>query len=92
MNYKVQIIIGFIIGLVMAYIGAYLYVTLFTEYDFNEGLTIIKSQNNLGKLISLGAIPNLILFFVFLKLKREMFARGVVLATILLALITAFYL
>jgi hypothetical protein len=50
----------------------------------------MKSQGYLGKVITLGAILNLVAFFVLLKINRELMARGVVLATLLLALITMF--
>lgn len=92
MNKKSHIFIGLIIGIILAYIGSYLYITLFTDFEYQQGINVIKSQNNIGKLISLSAIPNLIAFFILLKLQREMMARGIVLATIILALITLFYL
>ncbi|MFA5556405.1 MAG: hypothetical protein AB7D46_02160 [Flavobacteriaceae bacterium] len=91
MNNKIHLLYGFLLGLVLSFVGAYLYVTLLTEFDFIEGVEIIKSQNNLGKLITLGAIPNLIAFFLLLKIKKDMWARGVVLATIALAISTVFF-
>lgn len=91
MNNKIHLLYGFLLGLVLSFVGAYLYVTLLTEFDFIEGVEIIKSQNNLGKLITLGAIPNLIVFFLLLKIKKDMWARGVVLATIALAISTVFF-
>lgn len=91
MNNKIHLLYGFLLGLVLSFVGAYLYVTLLTEFDFIEGVEIIKSQNNLGKLITLGAIPNLIAFFLLLKIKKDMWARGAVLATIALAISTVFF-
>lgn len=91
MNNKIHLLYGFLLGLVLSFVGAYLYVTLLTEFYFIEGVEIIKSQNNLGKLITLGAIPNLIAFFLLLKIKKDMWARGVVLATIALAISTVFF-
>lgn len=92
MNKRIHLLYGLLLGIALSFLGAYLYVTLFTEFDFEEGVKIIKSQDNFGKLITLGAIPNLIAFFVLLKMKREMWARGVVMATIILAISTIFYL
>ena len=91
MNNKIHLLYGFLLGLALSFVGAYLYVTLLTEFDFIQGVEIIKSQNNLGKLITLGAIPNLIAFFLLLKIKKDMWARGVVLATIALAISTVFF-
>jgi hypothetical protein len=42
----------------------------------------------LGKIITLGAIVNLVLFFILLKFNKELMARGVVLGMILLTVIT----
>lgn len=79
---------GFILGILLAWVGTYLFVTLVTKYDFWEGWQLMKNQGNIGKLITLGAVPNLILFFLLLKLQKEMMARGVVLATITIAILS----
>lgn len=92
MNKKIHLLYGFILGIALAFVGAYLYVTFFLGFRFEDGVQAIKSQNNLSKLIALGALPNLLAFFLLLKIKREMWARGVVLATIALAISTIFYL
>ncbi len=48
-------------------------------------------QGHVGSLLALGAILNLAAFFGFLKLKRDYRARGVLMATVLTALIILFY-
>ncbi len=92
MNKKIHLLYGLLLGLLLAFLGVYFYILFFLKSDFTDGLNAVKSQNNFGKLITLGAIPNLIAFFIFLKMKREMWARGVVLATFILAISTIFYL
>jgi hypothetical protein len=87
---KKEVFIGILIGLIAALIGTFLFILIFTDYEFLEGIRILKSQNSLGKLIALGAVLNIITFFVLLKLKKELMARGVVLATVLVTLITLF--
>lgn len=87
---KIDFFIGFIIGLVACFLGTYLYITLIAKYDFLHGITLLKSGGYLGKVITLGAILPLITFFVLLKFNKELMARGVILATIVLALITFF--
>ena len=83
-----NLLIGVIIGLATAFIGTYLFLELFTNYGFENGVRIMKTEGLLGKVITLGAVLNLIAFFILLQLKKEMMARGVILATIILALIT----
>jgi len=92
MNKKIHLFYGLLLGLILAFVGIYLFVTLFMKTDFENGIAVVKIQSNFGKLITIGAIPNLVAFFILLKMKREMWARGVVLATFILAISTIFYL
>ena len=84
----INLLIGVVIGLATAFAGSYLFLELFTNYGFETGIKIMKTEGLLGKIITLGAILNLIAFFILLQLKKDMMARGVILATIILALIT----
>ena len=84
----IDLLIGCLIGLLSALIGVFIFLKTFTQYDFIEGLINLKSMNSLGKLITLGSILNIILFFILLKFNKEIMARGVVFATIILTIIT----
>ena len=87
---KKEILIGFLIGIFANLAGMYLYVFFFLDYDFKSTLKLAKENGSIGNLIALGAILNLIVFFLFIK-KRQLYqARGVLLATILAALIILF--
>lgn len=82
-----EIMIGFLIGLVANLSGTYLYIYFFSELSLEDTLKAALQDDFLGSLIALGAILNLIVFFIFIK-KNEIYrARGVVLATILAALV-----
>lgn len=82
---------GLILGLIANLIGTYLYVTFVTPYEFEEAIVDGYREGFLGKLIVLGAVFNLILFFFFLTGKIGKFqkpvqhyeARGVLMATII---------
>ena len=87
---KTDLLLGTLIGFATTLIGVYAFLTFFTHSGFMEGIKGMKSQGNLGKIITLGAILNLIAFFILLKMDKELMARGVVLATILLTIITLF--
>ena len=87
---KTDLLIGALIGFIATFLGTYIFFEFFTDYDFLEGIKGMKSQGFLGKVITLGAILNLVVFFILLKLNKELMARGVVLATIILAIITMF--
>lgn len=87
---KIDLFIGMLIGFISAFIGVYLFLKFKTEYSFIEGIQGMKLQGFLGKLIAMGAVLNLGVFFLLLKLNKELMARGVILATILLTVITLF--
>lgn len=52
-----------------------------------EFLTQFQQMKMLSKVVSLAAIPNLLLFFIFIWTNRNFSARGVIFATFLLAFI-----
>lgn len=87
---KMELIYGFVIGILVSAIGCFLFVTLFTDFDFIAGVQAMKSEGKLGKLITLGSVLDLIAFAALLKTNREIMARGVVLAVITIAILTLF--
>jgi hypothetical protein len=87
---KTAILIGFVLGILISILGSFLFITFFTAYDFMTGIESMKSEGKLGKLITLGTVLDLVTFGILLKMNKEMMARGVVLAVILIAIITLF--
>ena len=59
------------------------------RYDVGLGEFLISLQRigALSKLISLSVIPNLLLFFLFIWTNRTFSARGVIFATLIVAMI-----
>ena len=91
---KEEIFFGFFIGVISNIIGVFLCVIiLFKEYQLSNILDIINNSidnNNITKLISLGAIINLISFFILLKFNFNEKARGVLVATFVIAILTIY--
>jgi hypothetical protein len=87
---KKDLITGFLIGIASSFLGMFLYITIVLHLDFLAGIQSMKSQGQLGKIVTLGSIVDLIAFGILLKLNREMMARGVVLAVIALTIVTLF--
>jgi hypothetical protein len=87
---KTDLIIGLLIGLLTAMLGSFLYLIIFTNFNLINDLQIIKQQGILGKVITLGTILNIVVFFILLQKKKEMMARGIVLSMIVLTLFTLF--
>ena len=87
---KIDLLIGFIIGIIASVLGMFLYVTIVMHTDFLAGIQTMKNEGQLGKIITLGSIVDLIVFAVLLKMNKELMARGVVLAVIALTIVTLF--
>ena len=87
---KKSIITGIIIGLISNTIGL-LIVGLLTAKMAGRSESVLQVfeaailENFIGKLISLGAILNLICFFYFIRKQKDSHAAGILIATILIA-------
>lgn len=86
---KKEVFIGVIVGVIANIMGLLLAATLLGRGD-DVSLVIRAAyfEGFLGKLISIGAILNLIAFFIFIKKRQDYRARGVILATVFIAIIT----
>lgn len=85
---KIDLLIGVLIGIAACFLGVFIFIMAFTHYGFVEGINAMRAQDSFGKLVTLGAILNLIVFFVLLKFNKDLMARGVILSLILLAIFT----
>ena len=86
---KKDIFIGILVGLIANGIGLILIAQLLGQgQDFTTVIKAAAQEGFLGKLISLGAILNLVAFFVFIKKRQDYRARGVLLITIFIAVFT----
>ncbi len=91
---KKEIAIGFITGLIANSIGFVVCVFIFSALSpqnlgFSETITASLKNDSFGSLIVLGAIPNLVVFFLFIKKEKVYRARGVLLATLIAAICIA---
>jgi hypothetical protein len=87
---KTALFLGFIIGILASVLGSYIYLNLFLNLDFIDGIQTVKKQGQLGKIITLGSILDLVAFAILLKMNKEIMARGVVLAVIIITIFTFF--
>ncbi|AUC21982.1 hypothetical protein BTO15_07660 [Polaribacter sejongensis] len=85
---KKHILIGVLVSLFATFGGIFLYLEYISKFGFYETIDLIKQGELYGKVLSLAAIPNLFVFFIFIKKKQDNKAKGVLLATILIALTT----
>jgi hypothetical protein len=85
---KKEISIGFVISILASACGVFLYLQYFSKYGFEETILMIQKGNLYAQVLSLAALPNLFVFFIFIKKKQDYRARGVLMASILTALVT----
>ena len=83
-----DILIGVSVALFATFGGIFLYLEYFSKFSFEDTLQMIGDGKLYGKVLALAAIPNLFVFFVFIKKKQDNKAKGVLIATFLIAFIT----
>jgi Na+-driven multidrug efflux pump len=83
-----DILIGILISLFATAAGIFLYLEYFSKYNYAATLRMIQEGDLYGKILSLAAIPNLFVFFIFIRKKQDNRAKGVLMTTIIIALTT----
>ena len=86
---KKEILIGFLAGIGANIVGMLIYILIFSDLPIIATLKESMRGGFIGTLITAGAILNFLPFFYFLKKKKTYRARGVLMASILAALIIA---
>lgn len=88
---KDDVITGFVIGLVAPVLAFLIYYySKFSAYSLSEIFRYIVTLRLLSPLISLSLVANLLSFFIFIWLKADRSAKGVLLATFVYGAIIVF--
>jgi phosphoglycerol transferase MdoB-like AlkP superfamily enzyme len=93
-NIKKEVAIGIIIGFIATSIGFFIYTEFFLGYSFEILIKLNKSENIIGSILAYSVIPNALAFYVFIKKQQDYRARGVLIATFVVAiaiLVSKFY-
>lgn len=87
---KKDIIIGLLLGLLLGFVGFVIVISLLSESGTSlmDGFTYMRNIGSIGKVITLGAIPNLVLFFILLNKNKDLMAKGVILSMFVLIIIS----
>lgn len=80
--------IGAVIGLIANLVGMFLFIAIFVDEDFERTVSTAYQTGILGKFMALGAVLNFAPFYMFLRRNLIYRARGVVVATVLVAITT----
>jgi hypothetical protein len=82
-----SVVLGLIAGLVLPVITLFVIWLVRFEGGLGEFFASFRQMSMLSKVISLSAIPNLLLFFLFIWTDRTFSARGVIFATLVVAMV-----
>ncbi len=88
-NIKKEVLTGVLVGFIATAIGFYFYTQVINQFSMKFVKKLITEYDYLGEILIYSVAPNLIAFFVFIKRKEDYRARGVILATMLVALAVA---
>ena len=83
-----EIAMGILVSVAAMSSGFYIYLEFFSKSGFEKTWQMIQDGALYGPVLALAALPNLFVFFIFLKKKQDYRARGVLMASILTALVT----
>jgi len=81
------VLAGLIPGLILPVITLLVLWVVRYEGTLGEFLSSFQRMQMLSKVLSLSTIPNLLLFFLFIWTNRTYSARGVIFATLVVALV-----
>lgn len=84
---KKRILIGILIGISSNLIGSVMYLYLVLGRPLSLISMVFSSIDMVCLVISMGAIPNLLTFFVLVNLKKINISRGIFLASTLTVLV-----
>ena len=88
---KKEVLFGLFSGFLANFLGMIIsIIVLFKEINILKIINDSFIDDSITKFISLGAILNLIVFFIFLKYDYEERAKGVLLATFVIAILTIY--
>lgn len=86
---KSEVLKGFLVGIIATIFGLVFAIQIFGQSeDYSLVLKQAVNEGFLGKLMSIGALLNLGAFFIFLKKKQDLRARGVLVATVFVLVFT----
>ncbi len=82
---------GFSYGLIAPLVVLYLYILIYMKISLDSALDIFNKTNTLSHHISLCVFAsNLILFFLFIRLKKDDVAKGILASTFVYTIIVIY--
>jgi hypothetical protein len=86
-----EVIFGFFLGLILAFVGSFLYLQIVTDYDLFRDFDVLNQYGILSKVITLGTMLSVAAFLLFFYKKKDSIARGILFSIITLLIVTFLY-
>ncbi len=67
-------LIGIASGIILTSIGATIFILFFSDMSVSDGFYVLYLQKKLGALLSIGALLNIPVFFIFIN--RKLYGRA----------------
>ena len=83
-----EVLIGILVSLLATSCGLFIYLEFVSDDTVTETFKKVREGGIFGKVLALASVPNLFVFWVFLKKNQDYRARGVLIATVAIALVT----
>jgi len=80
-----RLAVGLVAGLLLPVLAFFVSWLILSDGPLSQYIERFQKLNRVSSLISLSALPNLLLFFLFLWKNMNQSARGVIFATLILA-------
>ena len=87
---KLDLLYGALIGMLGAFVGVFLFILLATDHTFVYGITTLLNSGSINKIIALGEILNVPIFYWLLNKNQYIKAKGILLQAILLTIVSLF--
>ncbi|WP_010520372.1 hypothetical protein [Aquimarina agarivorans] len=80
------VLIGVIVGFIATAVGSVLWIVGFSNMSIKTTIEAAFEENLIGAILAAGALLNIPAFFLFLKQHKNYQARGVIIATLIVAM------
>lgn len=84
------VLTGVIMGFIATIVGSILWILAFSDMDVETTIKTAFEENVIGAIVAAGALLNIAAFFVFLKQRKNYEARGVLIATFVVAIFVVY--
>lgn len=88
MKRALEIFLGFTAGVFVTFFGSAVFVFLSLKVNPFTQYSLLVNSGNMGKIIVIGSILNLLLFWIFIKKNQDLKAGGTILAVVILTVLT----